>query len=114
MTMTRKTLFARTVSLTGGAAVTLASVMLANGWTSTDSWEGTQGFIKPATATLYIGDDENVRNAAGVGVYQGYPVASGVAQELSQFRDGAGLIDPNKIYLYSVGTQDIAVLLDAA
>lgn len=114
MTMTRKTFFARTVSLTGGAAVSLASVMLANGWSSTDSWEGTQGFLKPASAILYIGDDENVRDAAAAPLYQGYPVASGVAQELSQFRDGAGLIDPNKIYLYSVGTQNLSILFDAA
>jgi hypothetical protein len=114
MTQTRKNFFARTVSLTGGAAVTLASLMLANGWSSTDSWEGTQAVLRPASATLYIGDDEDVRDAAGVGVYQGYSVASGVAQELSQMRDGAGLIDPNKIYVYSVGTQNIAILFDAA
>lgn len=106
MSQTRKNFFSRTVSLTGGAAVTLASVMLANGWISTDSFEGGQVFLKPASATLYIGDDEDVRDAAGVGVYQGYPVGSGVAQELSH----AQLTDPNEIYLYSVGTQNVAVI----
>jgi len=84
--------------------------MLANGYTSTDGFEGCLLTLKPATATLYIGDDENVRDASGVGVYQGYPVGSGVVQEI--FNEG-GIVDPNAIYLYSVGTQNIAILLHA-
>ena len=111
MTQSRKRFYSRTVSLTGGAAVTLASVMLANGWTSTDEFDGAQLTIKPASATLYIGDDANVRDASGVGVYQGFPVASGVVQEV--FNEGSS-IDPNAIYLYSVGTQNIAILFHAS
>jgi len=110
MTQTRKDFFARTVAHAGGVAVTLASLMLANGWSVTDSWDGSLGILKPASATLYLGDDENVRDAAGVGVYQGYPVSSGVALDLSQFRNEAGLIDPNEIYLYSAGAQSIGVI----
>lgn len=109
MAQTRKTFYSRTVSLTGGAAVSLASLMNANGFAELDNPCGYLVVLKPASATLYIGDDANVRDAAGVGVYQGYPVGSGVEREIYDES-----VDPNKIFLYSVGTQNVAIIFNGS
>lgn len=109
MAQTRKTFYARTVSLAGGAAVSLASLMNANGFAELDNPCGYLVVLKPASATLYIGDDANVRDASGVGVYQGYPVASGVERDIYDES-----VDPNKIFLYSVGTQNVAIIFNGS
>jgi hypothetical protein len=111
MSQTRKTFFSRTVSITGATAVLLSTLMEANGWAKTDSHEGEECKLQPLSATLYIGDDENVRDAAGVGTYRGFPVASGVIFPLSDFK--AGLIDPNQTWLYSTA-QDIGVIFQGS
>lgn len=109
MAQTRKTFYARTVSLTGGAAVSLASVMNANGFAQLDNPCGYLIVLKPASATLYIGDDENVRDATAGDNYQGYPVASGVEREIYDES-----VDPNKVFLYSVGTQNLSIMFNGS
>ena len=109
MSQTRKNFYARTVSLTGGAAVSLASLMNANGFAELDNPCGYLIVLKPASATLYLGDDASVRDAAGVGVYQGYPLASGVERDIYDES-----VDPNKVFLYSVGTQNIAIIFNGS
>lgn len=106
MSQTRKTFFSRSVAHPGGAAVLLNTLMTAAGWAETDSHEGRQCILQPGSATLYIGDDENVRDAAGVGVYKGFPIASGVPLNLAV--EGA-LVDPNTVWLYCAA-QDVAVI----
>jgi hypothetical protein len=89
--------------------VLLNTLMTAAGWTETDSHEGSQCILQPAASTLYIGDDENVRDAAGVGVYKGFPVASGVSVNLAEYRTVGALVDPNATWIYCAA-QDIAVI----
>jgi len=110
MSQTRKTFFSRVVSITGGAAVLLNTLMAAAGWAETDSHEGTQCILSPQDETLYVGDNEDVRDAAGVGVYQGMPIPSGDSVNLAQYYTAGGIVDPNETWLYSAGTQDIGII----
>jgi len=108
MSQTYKTHFSRTVAMAGSAAVALATLMLANGWAETDSFLGEQLILGPAS-DVYLGDDENVRDAAGVGTYQGQLIAGGESINLAAYRDEGSLVDPWTIWLYSAGGQNVAI-----
>lgn len=113
MSQTRKTFFSRVVSVTGGAAVLLRTLLTVAGWAETDSSEGSQCILQPQTETLYVGDDANVRDAAGVGVYQGFPLLALDTENIAQYKFLGGLVDPDETWVYSAGTQNIAIAFKA-
>lgn len=126
MSKTGKQFFSQVLSITGGAAVSLASLMGIEGWglekdsnndiivpniPSLDSFIGDSGAITPLAGTLYVGYDEFVRNAAAAGpprVYQGAPTAVNVPFDLGNRCQG--IVDPYHVWLYSVATQDLVVV----
>lgn len=110
MSQTRKTFFARTVTIPAATATLLSTLLAAEGWAETDSHEGLQVIFTPTTENLYIGDDEDVRDAAGVGTYQGYPLGIGSSSNLAQYFFAGGVIDPNETWLYSTGSQSLGVM----
>lgn len=107
---TPKLFFARTITIPAVTATLLSTLLAAAGWVETDSHEGVQCIFSPVTETLYIGDDENVRDAAGVGTYQGFPLAAGDASNLAQYYFAGGVIDPNATWVYSVGSQPVGMM----
>jgi len=67
---------------------------------SMDSILGSEAGIVP-DATIYIGSDANVRNAAlGGDTYRGVTAIGGQNYSLQDFGP-FGLIDPNQIYLFN-------------
>ena len=111
MSQTRKTFFSRVVTIPALTATLLNTLMATAGWAETDSHEGVQVILSPLTETLYMGDNENVRDAAGVGTYKGYPLAAGDSANLAQYFFAGGVVDPNETWLYSTGSQEIAVIV---
>lgn len=125
-TITKKNFFSRVVAHPGGA-VTLAALMRLGGWgyvpnalgqpttqLSADSFTGDACTIIPNTATIYVGDDEFVRNAAGAGppiVYQGVPAIAGQPFSLTDYC--RGVVAADDIYVYSVAGQDVQVVFDS-
>lgn len=124
-----KRFFAQVVSITGGTAISLADLLGSTtvGWgrvkdpttnaISTtekqgDSFMADDGSITPLTETLYIGYDQFVRNAAAAGpprVYQGAPTAVNVTFQLGVRR--RSIIDYAHVWLYSVNTQSLSIVL---
>lgn len=112
MSQIRRVFFSRTVTMPAATAVLLSTLMTAAGWAETDSHEGVQGILAPQDEALYIGDDEDVRDAAGVGTYQGVTIGAGDSANLANYRNSAGLVDPNTIWLYSAGAGDVGVIFN--
>lgn len=110
MTQTRKTFFSRTVTIPAATATLLNTLMTSAGWAETDSHEGGQCIIQPAASIMYVGDDENVRDAAGVGTYQGFPLDVGSSENLAEYRDKGALVDPNETWLYSALSQSVGIM----
>ena len=109
MSQTRKTFFAATVDPAAATAILLNTLMAANGWAETDSHEGVQCMVKPSAETVYLGYDENVRDAAGVGVYQGFPLEVGETVNIAEYFAG-GLVDPNNIWFYTAAGEVFGVI----
>lgn len=123
MTTARK-FFSETISVTGAAAISLADLLKAAGWgfepgadnaigttPSMDSFSAVQCFVVPQGETLYVGHDQYVRDAAGVGpprVYQGVPAPSGETYNVLQ--PERGVIDAHAIWFYSANTQDVSLV----
>lgn len=124
-----KRFFAQVVSITGGAAISLADLLSSStvgwGWVKNpttnaisttekqaDSFMADDGSITPLAETLYVGYDQFVRNAAAAGpprVYQGAPTAVNVMFLLGT--RSHSLIDYAHIWLYSVNTQNLSIVL---
>lgn len=125
-TITKKNLFSRVVAHPGGV-VTLAALLRLGGWgfvpdangqptaqKSADSFTGDGGTVIPETATAYFGDDEFVRNAAGVGppiVYKGVPAIAGQPFSLTDFC--RGIVPSDDLFIYSVGAQNVEIVFQS-
>lgn len=125
-TITKKNLFSRVVSHPGGA-VTLAALMRLGGWglvpdangqpttqKSADSFTGDGGSVIPETATLYFGDDEFVRDAAGVGppiVYKGVPAVATQPFSLTDYC--RGVVAADDLYVYSIAPQNVEIVFQS-
>jgi len=123
MTVTSRKTFNEVVSVVGGTAVRIGALMRTAGHgferdsnnaittqPSVDSFNGSQLFFIPATENLYVGDDQYVRDAAAVGpprLYKGVTVGMGESYNVVQ--PGHGIIDPDSVWVYSAGTQDVAI-----
>jgi hypothetical protein len=85
--------------------------LLARSWlrpdVETDSHEGTQCIITPATATAHT-VTRKMGGAAGSN-YQGYPLKLGQVN-LAQYYFAGGIIDPSSTWLYSTGSQSVAII----
>ena len=124
MTTARK-FFSENVALAASTPVSMETLMKTAGWgfepgtnnaigtvPSMDSFEGNGGTILPA-GDVYVGHDQYVRNAAAAGpprVYKGALAASGVKFSLQDFT--RGIVDPTRIWFYSVGGTTADLVLD--
>lgn len=125
-TITKKNFFSRTVAHPGGV-VTLAALMRLGGWgsvpdadgqptaqKSADSFTGDGATIIPETATMWVGDDVFVRDAAGVGppiVYAGVPAIADQAFSLTDYC--RGVVAADDVYIYSVGAQAMQIVFQS-
>lgn len=123
MTVTSRKTFSETVPVIGGTAVRVGALMRTSGYgferdvnnaitsqPSMDSFNGSQLFLIPGTAVLYVGDNQFVRDVAGAGpprVYKGTPVDMGASYNVVQ--PGHGIIDPDSVWVYSAVDQDVAI-----
>lgn len=125
-TVTKKNFFSRTVAHPGGV-VTLAALMRLGGWglvpdtngqptsqKSADSFTGDGGTLIPETASMWVGDDEFVRDASGVGppiVYAGVPAAALQPFSLTDYY--RGVVAADDIYVYSVAGQNVEIIFQS-
>ena len=107
---TPKNFFSRVVAIPAASATSLNTLLVAAGWVETDSRIGGQCMVKPITTTVYVGDDENVRDAAGLGVYQGFPLDVGDIANLAGYT--GLLVDPNETWVYNAAGDSIGLMLE--
>ena len=114
--------FIRRVSITGAAAISLASLMRAaaavtntpawgtnsDGSKSADSFIADAATITPVTETLYVGYDAQVANADAAGTYKGALIGQSEPFNTSHYFRGP--VDANDVWFYSVNTQDLDVI----
>jgi hypothetical protein len=126
MTTSRK-LFSQNVTIPAATPVSMESLMQTAGWGyeydpttnvidttmfSMDSFEGNGGSILPA-GDVYVGYDQFVRNVAAAGpprYYQGALAAATLKFGLDDFC--RGIVDPSRIWFYSVGGTTGDLVLD--
>lgn len=101
--------FAASVSIPATTAVLLNTLMEAAGWREIDSHEGVQCIVKPSSETVYFGHNEDVRDAAGVDTYKGFPLDSGETVNLADYFAG-GPVDPNEVWFYVTGGSDAGII----
>ena len=125
--MNARKLFSENVTITAATPVSMESLMQAAGWGyeydlttnvidttkfSMDSFEGNRGSILPA-GDVYVGHDEFARNAAAVGpprLYKGVLASATREFKLEDFC--RGIVDPSRIWFYSVGGTTADLVLD--
>lgn len=122
-TILERRLFARTVSITGAAAISLAALMRAaaavtgspvwgkntDGSVSMDSFEGNMCTITPAAGAVYFGYDAKVADADTASTYKGMAITIvGEPFEIAAYC--RGIVDAENIFLYSPSTQDLTIL----
>jgi hypothetical protein len=114
--------FARRVSITGGAAISIASLLRttaavtgtplwgqnSDGSPSGDAFIGDAVAFIPGSATVFVGYDANVANADAATTYQGFNAANGVLFNSQEFFRGP--IDLDNIFLFSVGNQSLDMI----
>ena len=125
MVVARK-FFSENVTLAAATPVSMETLMKTAGWgygsnannqidtsvLTMDSFEGNGGSILPA-ADVYVGHDQFVRNAASTGpprLYKGALAVSGQKFNLEDFC--RGMVDPTRIWFYSVGGTTADLVLD--
>lgn len=115
--------FSATVTLPAATATSLETLMrdsiLHWGWqdssqdeASMDSFYGSEGSFVP-DAAVYVGSDQNVRNANADPLYQGTLVAANANYSL-QDPGMRGFIDPATIWLYSAAGANLGVTFQGA
>jgi hypothetical protein len=121
-TLARK-FFARTVSITGGAAVSLGDIMRAapavtgspawgtntDGTPSADTFEGNMCTITPAAGVVYFGYSAQVADADTASTYKGASITI-VGEPFEVAAYCRGIIDAEHIFLYSPSTQDLTII----
>lgn len=122
MTISRK-LFNATCALPANTAKSLYQLMrdssLHWGYETTalttpsmDSILGSEAGLTPE-ATIYVGSDSNVRNAAlGGSTYKGVTVIGGSNYSLQDFGP-RGMIDPNQVWLFNQSGTNVDVVFQA-
>src|SRR5262245_66166488 len=118
MTQARK-LFSQTISVSGNLVQSVGSIMETAGWgfglnsdgtintaeLSADSTIGTGLTIFPQTSTIWVGEDQFVRDVASVGpprYYKGVTASPLVPYAVEDFHKGA-LVDIYQVWLYFPG-----------
>lgn len=125
MTTSRKW-FSENVAISAATATSMETLLRTAGWgfefnattnaisttPSLDSFEGNGGSILPA-GDVYVGHDAFVANAAAAGPPRLYKGALAVANEKFGLEDFCrGIVDPSRIYFYSVGGTTMDLVFD--
>ncbi len=124
-TILARKLFSRTVSITGGAAISLAALMRAaaavtgtsawglnaDGSVSMDSFEGNSCTIIPASGIFYFGFDAHVADADTATTYKGAS-ATIVGEPFELASWCRGIVDAESIFLYSPSTQNLSIVFN--
>ncbi len=120
-TILERKLFFRSVSITGGAAISLATLMRTtlavtntplwgkntDGTVSMDSFEANMCNIMPLSGIMYFGYDANVSDANTATTYKGSQRVVNTTFTIAAYC--RGVIDAENVWLYSTSTQDINV-----
>lgn len=121
-TILARKLFSRTVSITGGAAVSLATLMRnapavtgtpawgtnTDGSISMDSFEGNACDVTPLSSIVYWGYDARVSDTDGAATYKGVAAAANTPFDLAAWC--RGIVDAENVFVYSAGSQSMAVV----
>ena len=121
-TFLARKLFSRTCSITGGAAISLASLMRAapavtgttawgkntDGTVSLDSFEANAATVTPLAGDLYMGYDAQVADADAAATYKGAYAAVNTPFDLAAWC--RGIVDAENVYLYSPSTQSLNIV----
>jgi hypothetical protein len=121
-TILARKLFSRTVSITGGTAVSLAALMRAapavtgtpawgtnsDGSISMDSFSGNACDITPLSSIVYFGYDARVADADAATTYKGRAAAANTPFDLAAWC--RGIVDADNVFIYSAATQDIGIV----
>ncbi len=121
-TILARKFFARTCSITGGAAISLAALMRAasavtgtpawgtntDGSVSMDSFEGNECTVTPSTGIVYFGYDARVTDADTASSYKGASVTIPNTFDVASWC--RGIVDAENIFLYSPSTQDLSIV----
>lgn len=126
--MTSQKFFSETVTVTGGTAISVASLMRTAGYgfekdsdnailgtPSMDSFIGDQLFLIAEDETLYVGHDQFVGTAAAAGpprVYKGVPAEAAASYNVVQ--PMRGIIDANAVWVFCTNTQGVAIVFVAS
>lgn len=116
-TILSRKFFSRRVEITGGAAISYASLMRsapavtgtpqwgenADGSPSMDSFAGGTVSLIPVTAVINVGYDAQVDDADTASTYTGVPVAAAQVYNVPDFVRGP--VDTNHVWLFSATTQ---------
>jgi hypothetical protein len=117
MSIRARNFFSATVTLSATTATSLETLMRnslldwgknADGTPSLDSFIGSEVGITPNGA-VFIGSDENVREANSDPLYKGVEVATNENYSLQDF-GMRGIIDPATIWLYATAGRDIELV----
>ncbi len=123
-TILERRFFARTVSITGGAAISLAALMRAasavtgspawgtntDGSVSMDSFEGNECTVTPSTGIVYFGYDAHVADADAATTYKGASVTIPYTFDVASWC--RGIVDAESIFLYSPSTQNLSIVFN--
>jgi hypothetical protein len=124
-TILQRRLFSRTVSITGGAAISLAAHMRAapavtgttawglnaDGSISMDSFEGNSCMVTPASGIVYFGYDARVADADTASSYKGAS-ATIVGEPFELASWCRGIVDAENIFFYSPSTQNLGIIFN--
>jgi hypothetical protein len=114
--------FSRTVSVTGGTAITYADIMRSapavtgssawgtnvGGSISMDSFVGGSCALVPVTSTAYVGHDASVAATTTASSYIGVPAVAGQTFNVPDYVRGP--VDTNAIWIFTTSTQDFLII----
>jgi hypothetical protein len=114
--------FSRTVSVTGGTAITYADIMRsaaavtgspawgtnADGSISMDSFVGGSCVLIPVTSTAYVGHDAAVAATNTASTYVGAPAVAGDPFSVPDFIRGP--VDTNAVWIFTASSQDFIIV----
>lgn len=123
-TVLQRRLFSRTVSITGGTAVSLAALMRAapavtgtpawgtnaDGSVSMDSFEGNAAQVTPLSSAVYFGYDARVADADAATTYKGVLAGANTPFNLASWC--RGIVDAENVFIYSAATQDLQIVFE--